>query len=413
MALPRSTTLTALADELRATNTYVADTALALAVAVPLSVPFLTPVPGITVLGGLLNLGTVVPLIWRRRAPFTVAVIVTTFSALVSLHHHPGQMLQYAGLVVFYTIAERGRPWQRHAFLAILIFTFPPAAILLKNNTLAELMFTVLLPLAAFILGALTRTNRERAQALADRATELELRREADTARALAEERTRIARDMHDVLAHAVSVMVVQAEAGPVVVRSDPDRADRTFEIIAEAGRSAMLQLSSTLAVLKAGPDGNATTDARLPQPDVAAITTLVEQVRRAGLRVDLRVDGTPRPLRPDTEVAAYRIVQEALTNTMKHGGGAATEVRLDWDNHLRITVTDAGPTRPTASPDSQGPGQGLIGIRERAAACGGSADAGPTMTGFRVFAELPALAPPPIPGRRGALDRLSTGETR
>jgi signal transduction histidine kinase len=137
---------------------------------------------------------------WRRRAPFTVAVVVASFARLVSLYHRPGQMLQYAGLVAIYTVADLGRRWQRWGFLWTILITFPPATLLVKHNSAAEFMFTMLLPLTAFLLGALARTSRARTAALEDKARQLE--------------RARIARDMHDVLAHAVSTMVVQAEAG-------------------------------------------------------------------------------------------------------------------------------------------------------------------------------------------------------
>ncbi len=392
MAEPRSR-WAALAGRARAANGILVDAALAAAVAVPLSVPFFTDPPGrVTVLGGVLNAGTVIPLVWRRRWPFAVVAVVFTFAALVSLYHRPGQMLQYGGLVAIYTVADRGRRWQRAGFLWLILLTFPPSAILLKHNSAAEFMFTILLPLTAYLLGTFTRTDRARLSALADRAAELERGREADAARAIAEERTRIARDMHDVLAHAVAVMVVQAEAGPLVVRTDPDRATRAFDVIAEAGRSAMTQLSDTLGVLRGERDAGA----RAPAPTVAAIPELVNQVRGAGLRVALRVGGQPRPLAADADVAAYRIVQEALTNTLRHSRSGSAAVRLDWEDELRITVTDTGPG-PALVADRAGAvaggGRGLAGIRTRAEACGGRADAGPTPSGFRVHARLPITA--------------------
>ncbi|MEE6263997.1 sensor histidine kinase [Plantactinospora sonchi] len=381
---------------LRTTNPYVVDGALAAAVAVPLSVPFVTSPPGhVTPLGVVLNVASVVPLVWRRRAPFAVAALVFVFAGLVSLHHRPGQMLQYSGLVAIYTIADLGRPWQRRTFLWIILLTFPPASFLLKGNTLAEFMFTMLLPLTAYLLGTLARTNRARIEAVAQRAAELERGREADAARAVAEERNRIARDMHDVLAHAVSVMVVQAEAGPVLMRGDPRRAERAFDVIAEAGRSAMEELSRTLGVLRSETD----VGVRVPPPTVAGIPALVDQVRGAGLPVDLTVVGTVRPLPAGAEAAGYRIVQEALTNTLKHAEARSAAVRLDWtENELVVTVTDDGSGQPRGVGDGAGHtglpaprgGHGLAGIRQRAEACGGTADAGPGETGFRVSARLP-----------------------
>jgi signal transduction histidine kinase len=342
------------------TSSVKTDIAITAAVAVAMSVPFLAPPPGhVTVFGWIFNIGAVVPLIWRRRWPFGVAVTVAVFATLVSAHHRPGQMLQYSALVAIYTVADLGTRWQRLGFLWTIIVTFPPASLILKRNDADEFMFTFGLPLAAFLLGTLARTNRSRAASEADRAA--------------AEERNRIARDMHDVLAHSVSVMIVQAEAGAAVLRHDPVAAEQVFDTIAEAGRAAQAQLSGVLGVLKGDGDSGA-----------LAIPALVGRIRRAGLSVDLRVRGDARELPLEADVAAFRIVQEALTNSVKHAGNGAV-VALDWSDGLTITVTSTG------SHGSGAGGHGLAGIRERAAACGGHAEAGPTPDGFRVHVRLPA----------------------
>jgi signal transduction histidine kinase len=354
------------------------DAGLVLAVAVASSVPFVNPEPGhVTVLGLVLNLCTVVPLLWRRRAPFVVMVIVGVAATLVSAYHRPGQNLQYAGLLAIYTVASLGRKrWQRIGVLVAILITFPPASLLLKHNSLDEFMFTLLLPLAAFLLGSLERSRREHAEILRERADQLERERRAEAARAAAEERARVARDMHDILAHAVSLMVVQAEAGPVVVRSDPERAERVFDAIADAGRDAMTQLRRLLGVLKADEAQ------RLPQPTLEELPELVNGT------ASLEVVGERRPVAPDTEIAVYRIVQEALTNTVKHARAQHVAVRLDWAaDELQVSVTDdgLGPAATVAG------GHGLVGIRERAAACGGTAEAGPLADGgFEVRARLP-----------------------
>jgi len=356
------------------------DLVLVAAVTVASSVAFIGRPPGeVTVLGVVLNLCTIFPLLWRRRAPFAVMVIVGTAATLVSLHHRPGQNLQYAGLVAIYTVASLGRKrWQRLGVLVVILVTFPPASLLLKDNSLDEFMFTLLLPLAAFLLGSLERSQRERAEILRERADQLERERLADAARAAAEERARVARDMHDILAHAVSLMVVQAEAGPVVVRTDPDRAERAFDAIADAGRDAMTQLRRLLGVLKAE-------EAQLlPQPTLAELPALVDGT------ASLEVTGKPRPVPADTEIAVYRIVQEALTNTVKHARASHVAVRLSWSaTELVVSIADdgSGPVATVAG------GHGLVGIRERAAACGGTAEAGPRVGGgFEVCARLPYL---------------------
>jgi signal transduction histidine kinase len=244
-------------------------------------------------------------------------------------------------------------------------------------------------------LGALARSGRARARALEEKAAQLEREREADAARAVAEERARIARDMHDVLAHAVSIMVVQAEAGPVVVRSDPGRAEQALDAIAAAGRDAMVQLQRMLGVLNAEDSGAI----RAPHPTLEAIPALVAQVRHTDLRVELRTTGERRPLSGDVEAAAYRIVQEALTNTVRHAAASLATVRLDWEaDDLAIAVTDDGQGQPPARVWTGG--HGLIGIHERAAACGGRADTGPAPGGgFQVTARLPyTQAERPVP---------------
>ncbi|MEU9844352.1 histidine kinase [Actinomadura sp. NPDC048032] len=374
------------------------DVLVAAAVAVPVFVPFATA-PEVTPLGVVFNLGTVVPLVWRRRAPFAIALVVACFAMGVSLHHRPGQMLQYGALVAIYTLADLGRHrWQRWGFIGVIVASIPPGALLVKNNDAGEFMFTLLLPMTAFLLGTLARTARERSNALVERSAQLEREREAlererqaEAARAAAEERARIARDMHDVLAHAVSLMVVQAEAGPVVVHTDPGQAERVFDAIADAGRDAMTQLRRTLGVLKEEQDHGV----RAPQPTIGALPGLVEHVNRTQVRVRLTVEGVRRGLAADADLAAYRIVQEALTNTVKHAGARTAEVLLRWTDHeLEITVTDDGRGRDGADPGWRRGGDGLIGIGERAAACGGTAEAGPLPGGgFRVSATLPCAA--------------------
>jgi signal transduction histidine kinase len=377
-------------------NTYIVDSAVAAVVAVPVAAQFANVPPGgSSLLGILLNAGTVLPLIWRRRAPFAVAVIVAAFAIGVSVYHRPGQDLQYGALVATYTVADLGNRWQRRGFLAFLVLFLGPGALLVKHYDAPDFLLTLLLPLSAYILGALARTSRARARALDERAGALQEqsdqlmhRRAADVARAAAEERARIARDMHDVLAHAVAVMVVQAEAGPVVVRSDPDRAERTFDTIAEAGRDAMVQLRAMLGILKGEQDAGV----RVPPSGVAAVAGLVAQLDRTSLRAGLCSEGQPHPLPAVAEVAAYRIVQEALTNVVKHAGAELVTVRLAWkDTDLVITVSDDGRGRADAWARSAVDGHGLIGIRERAAACGGVAHAGPAPGGgFQLTARLP-----------------------
>ncbi|MFI9333908.1 sensor histidine kinase [Streptomyces althioticus] len=378
----------------RPTNPYVLDAALAALTLFAVSLQWIFPDEGDDPLswqGWLLGAATAVPLIWRRRFPCTVACAVSVATPAQALYHAPPPDVMYGGMVVLYTMAAQARPWQRRLMLAGWIIGVVVTMQHQRHQAPFEYAFHLMGLVAAYALGMLARVQRAYTAALEDRARRLERERAADTARARAEERARIARDMHDILAHAVSLMVVQAEAGPVVVRRDPDRAEAAFDTIASTGRDAMAQLRRILGVLKEELPEAGTGSPRLPQPGVTALPELVRQVGHStGLRAELRTSGEPRPLSSDTEVAAYRVVQEALTNTVKHARASRALVELDWaDDQVSLTVTDDG-RGPSGGPG----GHGLIGIRERAAACGGSAEAGAAPDGgFRVAVRLPVAA--------------------
>ncbi|QQM39652.1 sensor histidine kinase [Streptomyces liliifuscus] len=401
MSVSAQSWITPAVARLRAANPYVVDTALAALVLFAASLQWMFPDDGddrLTWQGFLLGAGTAVPLVWRRRSPFLAACGVSVFTPAMAVYHAPPPDVMYGGLVVLYTLAAIALPWQRRFMLVGWLAGVSLTMMHKEGAQPFEYAFQLLSCVSAYGFGMLSRLQRAYTAALEDRARRLERERAADTARAVARERARIARDMHDILAHAVSLMVVQAEAGPVVVRSDPERAETAFDAIAAAGRDAMNQLRRILGVLKDEPVNG--TSARLPQPGVAALTDLVRQVAGStGLRVELHATGEPRPLHPDTEVAAYRVVQEALTNTVKHAYASLARVELDWtEDELTLTVTDdgRGPADHGGSVrgSGDGAGHGLIGIRERAAACGGTARTGPGPDGgFRVAVRLPVAA--------------------
>nr|MDT0657847.1 sensor histidine kinase [Micromonospora sp. DSM 115978] len=319
------------------------------------------------------------PLVWRRRWPIPVTLVtgVATIALALSglLHEMP-----YGQLVATYTFASLSTPrWRAIAASVSLAGIF--VSLLPKENLLPA-SATIILFVAAYALGAIARSRRELIATLEARARQLA----ADYARAAATERERIARDMHDILAHSVSLIVVQAEAGPVVVRGDPDRAATMFDAIADAGRDALAQLRRTLNVLR--PESAS----RAPQPDLDSLGTLVEQARGAGVRTTLDEYGDRRPIAPETAVAAYRVVQESLTNVVKHAHAGQVGVRLHWDETaLRLEVRDDGRGDTAPVPHL---GHGLIGMRERVAACGGTLSTGSTDDGpgFRVAATLPLL---------------------
>lgn len=386
---------TPVAARLRTTNPYVVDAALAVLVLFAVSLQWIFPDEGddpLTLLGWLLGAATALPLVWRSRAPFVTACAVSVATPAQAVHHAPPPDVMYGGLVVLYTMAARGTPLQRRFMLVGWTIGVSVTMLHKEGAQPFEYAFQLLSVACAYALGMLARVQRAYTGELEDRARRLERERAADTARATAQERARIARDMHDILAHAVSLMVVQAEAGPVVVRSDPARAEAAFEAIAAAGRDAMSQLRRILGVLKE-EQRNGTS----PQPGIKALPALVRQVREStGLRVELRAEGAPRPLPPDSDIAVYRVIQEALTNTVKHAYASSATVELDWtEEALTLTVTDDG-----RGPAVPGSGHGLIGIRERAAACGGDARAGRGPDGgFRVVVRLPVADRQAAPG--------------
>ena len=261
---------------------------------------------------------------------------------------------------------------------AITTGTFPNVVILLAG--------IVGLPLA---LGRWVSARRRAAAALRDRAARLEREQHARTEQARAQERTRIAREMHDVVAHRVSLMVLHA-GGLEVGATDP-RTVETAALIRGIGRDALTDLRDVLGVLRSpGPDGAAAA-ASAPQPTLADLDGLLDQSRRLGVTITRRDDGEPRPLSAIVERTVYRIVQEALTNVHKHAADAVTEVALRYSPaHLEVAVHNAAPRASPADPPP-GAGLGLNGIRERAELLGGTLEAGRAPDGgFSVRASLP-----------------------
>lgn len=326
--------------------------------------------------------GASLPLVWRRRAPVTVLITSLSVGALYDLADNVArQPIWYGATVAFYTVAAYSPRWKR---LVMLVLTLSGGMLVVGSTETA--LRGIVLFVAAYAIGRTAATSRAHAAALEERAAQLEKERQMEAERAAERERARIARDMHDILAHAVSIMVVQAEAGPVVVRTNPVRAEAAFDAIAAAGRDAMAQLRRMLGVLKEGEAP------RAPQPTVGDLPALAGHVSGTGLDVTFSETGEPRPLTPDCAVAAYRITQEALTNTVKHAGALHADIRLTWEDHnLMIDITDDGQGSGRGLPSG---GNGLIGMRERAAACGGVATAGPRQDGpgYRVSVRLPVV---------------------
>ncbi len=203
------------------------------------------------------------------------------------------------------------------------------------------------------------------------------------------EERTRIARELHDVVAHGVSVMVLQATAGSRVAARDPARAAAALDVIQDTGRDALENLRRVVAVLRSEGDNE---PQLLPQPGLDQVETLVEQMRRAGMVVDLTIRGRRRALPAGIELSVYRVVQESLTNVLKHASASKAGVVLDYrDRELIVEIADDGHTAAAATPG----GSGVAGMRERISLCGGEFNAGRGVGGFTVRARIPLAAAP------------------
>ncbi|MEV7864544.1 sensor histidine kinase [Streptomyces sp. NPDC088124] len=340
----------------------------------------------------------------RRQAPERMLVLVAAVGvAQLALNVHPGPA-DFAMLVVIYTVAARGGPrWASRSALVGGVLAAPLSQVRWstgEGGIAGGIFFTVVLTVPfvlAWVLGDSMRTRSAYFAQLEERATRLEKEREAQAKVAVAAERARIARELHDVVAHNVSVMVVQADGAAYVLDAAPDQAKQALETISTTGRQALAEMRRLLGVLRTG-------DAKesgeyVPQPDVGQIEDLIENVRAAGLAVDFKIEGTPRPLPSGVELTAYRIVQEALTNSRKHGGpDVGASVRLVYfDDGLGLLVEDDG--RGAAHElyedgGADGRGHGMIGMRERVGMVGGTLDAGPRPGGgFRISALLPLKA--------------------
>ncbi|MDX6556814.1 MAG: hypothetical protein QOD86_3009 [Miltoncostaeaceae bacterium] len=254
-----------------------------------------------------------------------------------------------------------------------------------ESSLLPDVGFVGTLCLVAVVSGIAITQGSLRARELEERARLVDAQREEQARTAVADERARIAREMHDVVAHSVSVMVVQAGAAEAMLDVDPERARAPIAAVQETGREALGELRRVLGALR---DGTERPDLA-PRAGLAGLPALVDQVREAGLPVELEVEGEARPVPAGIELSAYRIVQEGLTNALKHAGPARARVRVRYgEDDLRVEVEDDGPGAPAPV---NGAGHGLVGMRERVGLYGGDLEAGPRPEGgFALRARLP-----------------------
>ncbi|MEV7804802.1 sensor histidine kinase [Microbispora sp. NPDC088329] len=329
------------------------------------------------------------PLALRRQRPFALLVATALPDVgMIVLGYSPGLSGIGAFVLLYSVAAHRGLALS----LAALVVSFAtyaavagvaPLPVSWTNHVVVA---TVML--LCWVCGRAVRLRRAYLAELVHRADRLERAREADTRAARAEERSRIARELHDVVAHHVSVMTVQAAAARRMLDTKPDVARDALTAIEEMGRTAMAEMRSIVGVLRT--DGPAE---RGPQPGMHDLPALVDQMREAGLRTQLWIEGERRGLPPGVDLAAYRLVQEALTNSLRHAGPTArawVTVRHE-PNELSIRVEDDGRGTAEESVRVEGKGHGLVGIRERVALYGGVLRIGPrTGGGFEVRAHFP-----------------------
>jgi signal transduction histidine kinase len=338
----------------------------------------------------LLGVLCAVPIAWRRRTPLPALVVVGVAAVTYEALGFPESATTLGVLILLYSVAahcDRRESVTGAAFVAagtLVVFLTARWGVNPGNIFSNTVIFGT-----AWILGDNLRNRRAYLAGLEDRAARLERDQVEQARRAVSDERARIARELHDVVAHNVSVMVVQAGAARRMIERDPERAREALTSVEGTGRQALDEMRNLLGVLRTDDEA---TELRAPQPSVSHLDSLVAHVREAGLPVELVVEGEPRPLMSGVETSVYRIVQEALTNSLKHAGPAHAQVMLRYGNdELRLEVVDDGRGLAADAPASNGGGHGLVGMRERVALFGGELRAGPrTGGGYVVSARLP-----------------------
>ena len=333
----------------------------------------------------LMTLAVALPYFVRRRAPLAVLLISELGVLVLTVREYRTGATPFILLIGVYTVAAWCPARQRLIGLAALAAGLAIVAVTgIPGASGADIAFNMVQYLAAYLFGAMVRTRRLYSDEIEARAAALERDREQDAMRAVAEERLRIAQELHDVVAHSMGVIAVQAGVGAHVIDSDPVEAKRSLQAIAETSRSSLTEIRRLLSVLR---DDNGAL--YTPAPGLADLSALVRDISSAGLRVDVRCQGAATSIPPGVDFTAYRIVQEALTNALKHAGPAQASVIVTYEpGALSLEIVDDGRGVNGRSTDG---GHGLLGMRERVAVYGGTFDAGPRHGGgFRVGVRLP-----------------------
>ena len=350
-------------------------------------------------LAGSLGAGLLatLPLVVRRRNPL-VSYLLVMLGLQVLVHLEPGFDNDSMAFVVafFVSLYSLGRhasgteAWLGVVGVIVAMVSFIDGDGGFGQADPGDIAFVLVFVGAPWAAGLTLRLKRERETTLGAENERLRREQEVRAQRAVAEERSRIARELHDVVSHAISVTVLQARGARRTLDTDPEAARRALDAIEQTNTAALSDMRRLLAVLRdTEPEGVDGREDRAPQPSLEYLPQLVGQVRESGLPVELTVLGTPHSVPPGVDLSAYRIVQEALTNVLKHSKQSAARVLLEFgDDALGVTVSNDGSTVVNGHEDA---GQGLIGIRERVAVVGGDVTVGPIDSGgFEVRARLP-----------------------
>jgi signal transduction histidine kinase len=343
-------------------------------------------------LNAALLLAVALPLGLRRRMPIAVWVVTGSMAVVrVGLGFPNGFLVTFPVLVAVYSVAAN-ETWRYSLAVAIVTALVIPVSFAFDwanrgGAYLPDVPYNYALFGSAWMLGDNLRQRRERLRDLEQRARRMQAEQEERERRAVGEERARIARELHDLVAHSLSVIVLQAGAARRIVAGQPERAGPAFSSIEAVGREALAEMRRLVGILRKESSAPGELE---PQPSLARLEELVERVRGAGLEISLREEGERPALPPGVDLSAFRIVQEALTNTLQHARASHAEVAITYGiRRLEVSVRDDG-VGPAGHGGRSG-GHGLIGMRERVAMFGGELDAtGPPGGGFRIRATLP-----------------------
>jgi signal transduction histidine kinase len=343
-----------------------------------------------------------VPLIWRRSRAVGVGLVIGAARVAYDVIGFGFAPLPLGPAIAVYTVIDRRGRLMRWITVALVAVGITISEASPGHSEPYDAIFQALFFATAWAAGMLSRAKRASLQAAEGRAERAEAELDRRASRAAVAERARIARELHDVVAHHVSLMAVQAEAAASLLPGRPAEAQSSVEIIGATARQALAELRRLLGVLR-GPSEQLETT---PSASLQEIGEVLDQVRGSGLPVDFEVVGTPGPLAPGVDLTAYRIVQEALTNTIRHARAGRAAVTLSYEpGYVTVRIADSGRRRNEPAPGANGragakpgpllagSGLGLAGIAERVASCGGNLTVGPTGgDGFAVTARLPAL---------------------